>query len=105
MNGSPRIIEQNIRFQFVDDPPLDAQWVDDYMVVRKELHEVEPAEGGCILILLAPAQLQVVSLDVISQSCDFIISYGRWSHSEKALRIATTMVDDEPSPLPGAASE
>lgn len=53
------------------------QWVDDYMVVRKELHEVEPAEGGCILILLAPAQLQVVSLDVISQSCDFIISYGQ----------------------------
>ena len=63
--------------QFVDILLADTQGIDND-VFAVELHIVESAEGGGVLVLLATSEAKVYSLDFICQACNVVLAEGEF---------------------------
>ena len=70
----PGEVQQQRGFQFSGHPVLDPQGIDDDAVAGVEFHEVEPAERGGVLILLAAGQAEVDALDVVGEVRDLVFA-------------------------------
>ena len=75
--GTAGIVQDHGRFQFVHDPGFDLEGVDDDDIVLMEFHEVEPAESGRILVLLAAGEGEVLPLDFVRETGRFVVSQGQ----------------------------
>ena len=72
-------------FELVEIIAPDAQGIDDHALLRKELHVVQPAERGGVLILTSSGEAEIDALDFERQPGDVIFPKRKLKRGPKGL--------------------